>query len=150
VTPTRWTNLLGTTVLTGVLGWVLADRAYGDLVSLPTYAPVTAVLIAFFELGLARVISQKVRGRSSGRPMHPLQVARAVVLAKASSVAGALLLGLYAGFFTWTFSERDRLAAAGHDAVVSGISAGASLLLVVGALLLERACRTPPSPDGPA
>lgn len=145
MTPTRWVDLLGLGVLTGALGWLLADHAYGSLASLPTYAPVTAVLIALFELGLARVVAQKVRGLSSGKPMHPLQVARAVVLAKASSVTGALLLGLYAGFFGWTFTARDRLAAAGHDALVSGLSAAASLLLVVAALLLERACRTPDS-----
>ena len=135
--------------MTGVLGWLLADRAYGELASLPGYAPVTATVIGLFELGLARVVSQKVRGRSVGKPMHPLQVARAAVLAKASSVTGALLLGFYAGFFAWTFGERDRLAAAEHDALVSGLSAAAALLLVVAALLLERACRTPPPPDAP-
>lgn len=150
MTPTRWTTLLGLAVATGLLGWLVADRAYGDLVALPAYAPVTAVLIALFELGLARMVSQRVRGRSTGRPMHPLQVARAVVLAKASSVTGALLLGLYGGFFVWTFGERDRLAAAGHDARVSAISAGTSILLVVAALLLERACRTPSPPDADA
>jgi len=147
MTPTRWRNLLAVAGVAALVGFTVADRAYGDLVSLPTYGPVTAVLIALFELGLARVVSQKVRGRSSGKPMHPLQVARAVVLAKASSVAGALLSGLYAGFFTWTFGERDRLAAAGHDALVSGLSSAASLLLVLSALLLERACRIPSAPD---
>ena len=147
MTPTRWPNLLSAAVFTGLLGWLIAAQAYGDLASLPTFAPVTAVLIALFELGLARVVFQKVRGRSAGRPMHALQIARAVVLAKASSVAGALLLGLYAGFFAWTFAERDRLAAAGHDAWVSGTSAAASLLLIIAALVLERACRTPTPPD---
>ena len=143
--PTRLVHLLGLALLTGVVGWLLADQAYGSLVALPTYAPVTAGLIALFELGLARVVSQKVRGRSTGKPMHPLQVARAAVLAKASSVTGALLGGLYGGFFVWTFRERDRLAAAEHDALVAGVSVGASLLLVVAALLLERSCRTPGS-----
>ncbi len=146
MTPTRWTTLLTLALVTGVLGWVLADLAYEDL-SLPAYAPVTALLIALFELGLARVVWQKVAGRSAGKPMHPLQVARAAVLAKASSSGGALLLGLYAGFFVWTLGERDRLRAASGDAVVSGLSVGAALLLVGAALLLERACRTPPPPD---
>jgi hypothetical protein len=147
VTPTRIRVLVALAAALGVLGWLLADRAYGDLATLPTYAPLTALLIALFELGLARVVSQKVRGRSTGRPMHPLQVARAAVLAKASSVAGALLLGLYGGFFTWTYGQRSTLAAADHDALVAGLSAGASLLLVVSALLLERSCRTPAPPE---
>ncbi|MGB8650099.1 MAG: DUF3180 domain-containing protein [Mycobacteriales bacterium] len=142
--PTRWTTVVALALGAGLLGWLVADRAYGDLVTLPVYAPVTALIIALFELGLAKVVADKVRGRSPGRPMHPLQVARAAVLAKASSTAGALLLGLYGGLFAWTFPRRDKLAAASHDALVAGLSAGACLLLLVAALLLERSCRTPP------
>lgn len=145
--PTSWRVVLGLAVLGGIATWLLADRAYGSLVKLPGYAPVTAVLIALFEAGLAKTISDQLHHRVKGRGMHPLQVARAVALAKASSAAGALLLGCYGGFFAWTFPRRDRLAAASHDALVSGLSAGAALLLLVAALLLERACRAPEQPD---
>ena len=103
----------------------------------------TTVLIALFESGLAKVVADKVRGHSRGSVMHPLQVARALVLAKASSAAGALLLGLYGGMFVWTFPRGDGHPAVASDALVAALSAGAALLLVVGALLLERACRTP-------
>ncbi len=142
MTPTRWTNLLGLAAVTAVLGWLLADRAYQS-VQLPTYAAVTALLMAGFEAVLARVVAQKVRGVSAGKAMHPLQVARAAVLAKASSAGGALLVGFYGGYMVWVLGETDRLRSASHDAVVSGASAGACLLLVIAALLLERACRTP-------
>lgn len=141
--PTTWRTLLPLLGLAGVVGWLLADQVYGSLVKLPGYAPVTAGLIALFELGLAKTVSDQVNHRSKGRGMHPLQVARALALAKASSAAAAVLAGLYAGFFLWTFPRRDQLAAASHDALVSGISAGAAILLLVAALLLERACRTP-------
>lgn len=146
--PTSWRTLAALALVAGILAWVLADRAYGSLVSLPGYAPVTAVLIALAELGLARTISDQLQHRSRGRGLHPIQVARAAALAKASSSAGGLLLGVYAGFFAWTLPRRDTLAAASHDALVSGISAVAALLLLVAALLLERACRVPPSPSG--
>ena len=86
-------------------------------------------------------MQQQVRGVSHGKPMHPLQVARAAVLAKASTT-GALLLGFYGGFFLWVI-RRTELRAAAHDAWVSGWSALASLALLVAALLLEKACRTP-------
>ncbi len=145
--PTSWRTVGLLALLAGIGAWLLADQAYGSLVALPGYAPATAVLIALFELGLAKTISDQLRHRSKGRGMHPLQVARAVALAKASSAAGALLLGLYAGFFAWTFPRRDRIAAASHDALVSGLSAAAALLLLVAALLLERACRAPERPD---
>ena len=147
MTPTSWRTVALTVLGSAVVGWLLLQAAYGDLVKLPTYAAVTAGLAAVFELVLARVVSQKVRGTSRGKPMHPLQVARAAALAKASSAAGGLLLGLYAGFFTWLLPKRDALAAASDDVVVAGVSGGACLLLLVAALLLERACRTPPSPE---
>jgi hypothetical protein len=147
VKPTTWRSLVGLAVVMAGLGWLLADQAYGSLAALPGYAPVTAVVIALFELGLAKVVRDKIRGRHHGRQMHPLQIARAAVLAKASSAAGALLFGLYGGFFAWTFPRRNRLAAAGDDALVAALSAGACLLLLVAALVLERACRAPSPPD---
>jgi hypothetical protein len=147
VRPTSWRALLGAALAAGALGWLLFAAAYGALVKLPTYAAVTAGLMAGFELVLARVISQKVRGVLRGRQVHPLQVARAAALAKASSMAGALLFGLYAGFFTWLLPRSDRVAAANDDALVAGLSGGTCLVLVVAALLLERACRTPEPPS---
>jgi hypothetical protein len=147
VTPTSWRVLLAGALAAGLVGWLMFQASYGSLVQLPTYAAVSAGLMAGFELVLARVVAQKVRGVGGGRQMHPLQIARAAALAKASSLAGALLLGLYAGFFTWLLPKRGRLAAADHDLLVAGISGGACLLLVVAALLLERACRTPEPPD---
>ena len=140
--PTRWSTLLASALVAGLLGWLLARTAYQQ-VQLPSYAAVTAVLMAGFEAVLARVVAQKVRGRSAGTPLHPLQVARAAVLAKASSAGGALLVGFYGGYLVWVLGERGRLRSATGDAVVSGASAVACLVLVVAALLLERACRTP-------
>ena len=87
------------------------------------------------------------RGRPRGRPLHPMQVARAAVLAKASSTAGAVLLGAYGGLFAWTLPRRAQLAVAERDAVVAGLTALAALALVAAALVLERACRTPEDPD---
>jgi hypothetical protein len=147
VRATSLRTLVLLVVVMGGAGWLLADQAYGELISLPGYAPATAIVIALFELGLAKIVGDQINHRSRGRGLHPLQVARALALAKASSAAGALLVGLYSGLFAWTFPRRDTIAAASHDAVVSGASAGAALLLVVAALLLERSCRTPPEPD---
>lgn len=144
--PTRWTTVLALVAVLGVVGWLVADRAYGDLVALPVYAPITAALIAVFELGLARVVHRKVRGVGGGKPMHPLQVARAAVLAKASSATGAMLVGFYGGFFLWA-AGRTEVRAAARDAWVSGWSALACLGLLAAALLLERSCRTPTQPD---
>lgn len=147
-------NLLGLAAGFAVLGYLLVELAYGSLPPLPLYAPVTLVLLAVVEAVMARVVRERLagrpgpggQGRLSGfgsRPLHPLQVARAVVLAKASSVTGAVLLGGYGGLLAWTLPRRDELALAGRDATVAGISVLACVGLVVAALLLERACRTP-------
>ena len=85
---------------------------------------------------------------TGGRALHPLQVARAVVLARASSAGGAVLLGGYAGLLAHVLPLQAEQARA--DALVSAVSAGAALLLLAAALLLERACRTPTDVGSPA
>jgi hypothetical protein len=147
VRPSNPLVLLALAVGAGVVGWALFATSYSSFVSLPTYAAATAGLLAVFELGLAKVVRDKLRGRRRGRPMHPLQVARAAALAKASSAGGALLTGLYGGFLAYLLPDAGRNASKGDDAVVATVSAVVSLLLVGAALLLERVCRTPPQPD---
>lgn len=151
MTPTRTGPLLGLVVVLAALVYGLAAVAYTSLPRLPAYAPVTLVLLALAELALARVVRDRVthRVRLGSRPMDPLQIARAAVLAKASSATGAVLLGGYAGLLAWTLPRRDELTLAADDALVAGASAVAALALVVAALLLERACRTPSVPEDP-
>ena len=147
--PTRLGTLLALILGFGVGSYAVAALAYGSLPVLPRYAPVSIVLLAVVEIGMAKVVRDRLnhkvdaRGRPKGRPLHPMQVARAAVLAKASSAGGAVLLGLYGGLFAWTLPRRDQLAASGEDALVAGLSTIACLGLVLAALLLERACRRP-------
>jgi hypothetical protein len=149
VTPTRPRSLLLTALVAGVLGWLLADAAYSDLPRLPVLAGASLVLLAVTELGMAKVVRDRLHhrrradGRPLGRPLHPMQVARAVVLAKASSPTGALLAGGYGGVLTWVLPRREESAALADDALAAGLAAAASLLLVAAALLLERSCRAP-------
>jgi len=144
VTPTRPGVLLGFAAGFALLGYLLVSQAYGSL-ALPAYAPVTLVLLAVVELGMARVIRSRVLGRGGprARPVHPLQIARAVVLAKASSVTGAVLLGGYGGILAWALPRRAELLVADRSATVAAVSVLASAGLVIAALLLERACRAP-------
>jgi uncharacterized membrane protein YbhN (UPF0104 family) len=146
VTPTRLRTLVLCGLAGALAGYLLAELAYGSLPPLPSYAPVTLLLLAVVEALMARVVSDRVRGRArpGARPVHPLQVARAVALAKASSPTGSLLLGGYLAVLVWLLPREAEQAR--DDALVSGASALAALLLVLAALALERAGRTPDSP----
>lgn len=149
MTPTRWRTLALTVVVAGVLGWLLADTAYGELPRLPLLAAGSLLLLAATEVGIAKVVRDRLAhrrradGSPLGRPLHPMQIARAVVLAKASSPTGALLAGGYGGVAAWALPRRGDSTAVADDALVACLSAGAGVLLVVAALVLERSCRTP-------
>ena len=143
MTPTRIGTLAGVAMVLAVLGYGLTELAYFTLPPLPVFAPISLAALAAAELGAARVVRSFVRGTYRGSRVDVLQVARAVLLAKASSLGGAALLGLYGGIFGWTFARRDSLATAGPDSLVAGLTVLAALLLTVAALVLERACRTP-------
>jgi hypothetical protein len=153
VTPTRPRTLLLLVLGFGGLAYLVAYLAYGSLPLLPRYAPVSVVLLAVVEAGMAKVVRDRLahrldeRGRPLGRPLHPMQVARAAVLAKASSAGGAVLLGVYGGLLAWTLPRRAALAASEQDANVAAFSAVACLGLVAAALVLERACRRPDDPE---
>lgn len=146
MTPTRLGSLLGAGLAATVVAYLVVRTSYGSLPPLPGYAPVTLVLLAIFLGGLARTVRERIAGRRSrrGRALHPLQIARAAALAKASSLAGAVLTGLYGGFLAHVLPLQAEQAR--DDAVIAASSCAAALALTGAALLLERACRTPDVP----
>jgi hypothetical protein len=151
VTPTRPGVLVQLVLGFGLLVYVLASLAYAELPRLPRFAPVSIVLLAVAEVGIARVVRDRLSvhqrqgagAPAPGRVLHPVQIARAAVLAKASSAGGAVLLGCYAGLLAWTLPRAPGVAIMEQDALVAGLSALSSAALVLAALALERACRTP-------
>lgn len=153
MTPTRVGTLVA--VVLGAFGlvYLVVVTSYGSLPSATVGAPITVALLALAELALAKVVRDRVQhrpgptGRPPRRALHPLQVARAAALAKASSLTGAVVLGGYGGLFAWTAPRTGALAAAAADAPVAAGSALAGLALMVCALLLERACRVPEPPE---
>lgn len=147
VGPTRIRDLALTVVLAAVLSYVLVDAYYGSLPALPWTSSAALACLAVAEGVLARSTLMRIARRPGTRPVQPLVVARLVALAKASSLVGSLLMGAWLGAFVYTFLARDRLAAAGGDAVVSGLGVVAALLLVAAALWLEQSCRAPRSPE---
>ena len=78
--------------------------------------------------------------------MEPRRAVAFLVLGKASALAGALVAGGYLGFALNFLTRLD--AASPRDRVIrSAVAVVAGIALMVGGLLLERACKVPGSDD---
>src|SRR5262249_57102959 len=85
--------------------------------------------------------------RGGGPPIPPIAVAGLAALAKASSLAGAFIGGLAAGFLIYVSGSVDKSSAYRSDAFASGATLGAAALLIAAALYLEYNCRVPTGRD---
>jgi Flp pilus assembly protein TadB len=161
--PTEPATLVVAALGAAAVAWLLIGRFYGGLPRL-TWSPVLVIAaIAVVEVVVAQNTYARVHRRgtvaapprtplgrllgTSSEPVEPLAVARYAVLAKASSLAGAILAGLYGGVLVWLLVEARRLTAAAEDLPAAFGGVVASLGLVAAALALERACRVPEPPD---
>jgi hypothetical protein len=121
-------------------GWLLhpiADRLGGTppLVSLlqPLALALVAAILAYTAYATRRLVRQ--------RPdlLLPHQAVNRLVLARACAVVGALMMGGYLGYaLSWVGDEAEL---ADERIWRAGAASVAGLLVVVAALLLERACR---------
>ena len=100
------------------------------------------VLIVLLALPVFRV-TRKVPGAR----VDPFYATRVVLLAKASSLAGALVTGL-AGAILVFLLTRSVLPAGGSVAMAIVTVVGA-LLLLIGSLVAEKMCTLPPDDDLP-
>lgn len=150
VRPTRGTDLVGPALAGGIVAALLVNLATTGEPSLPASAPISVVLVAGAVAVTARATRSRLAGRPGTRPLTPLAAARLVALAKAGSIAGALVAGGWAGVLAVIL---DRLAApvggGGAAVAVATVASLAGLALTAAALLLERACRVPPEDSAP-
>lgn len=146
---TRTRDLLAIAVVAGVASWLVVRTGYGSIPPLPTLAGVTLAVLAVVELVLGFALRGRIQRRAGTTPLDPLMAARSVALAKASSLVGALMAGLWAGLLGYVLQQRAVLASAARDtpgAVIGLLSAAA---LVGAALWLEHSCRTPKNDEPP-
>lgn len=143
MTPTRPRNLVLAAIACALVAWLAIRASFAQLPQLPwTAAPAMGVL-AIAEAMSGRNLRARILGRrDDGKPLAPIGVARAAALAKASSSAGAVVAGLAAGGLIYALSYPN-LPVARHDAVATGITLAAAIVLVVAALYLEHCCRAP-------
>jgi hypothetical protein len=133
--------LLGVAAVTWGVLQIMLDR--GEVLppltwTAPSFIALLAIVVLATALGLRARLDDPVK-----RP-HPLSMARMAVLGKASAHVGPIVGGLYAGYLLVLLpgleiaSRRDR-------SVLCLVALLASIGLSVAGLLLERACRVPPS-----
>lgn len=145
---TKPRDLIIAGLLVAAVLYLIMRSAYGSLPPLPTLAGLTLVVIAIIDLILAFSLRSRIRGKGS-RPVEALTAARAVALAKASSLLGAIMLGAWVGVFAYVFPKRSDIVAAANDTTSAIIGALCAAVLIAAGLWLEHCCRTPDDPDEP-
>ncbi|TDC82331.1 DUF3180 domain-containing protein [Micromonospora sp. KC606] len=144
--PTRISTLVVAALAAAAVAWLLISAFYGDLGSgLPWLPVVTLAALAVLEAYAAVNTRSRIERRPGREPVNPLLVARFVVLAKASALAGAIFAGFYAGLTGWLLIEDTNAAV--NDRPAAGAGLLAAFALVAAALWLERACRVPEQED---
>lgn len=147
MTRTRPRDLLAVGLLAVLLGNLLTRIFYSSIPSLPIAAGVTLGVLGVAELVGGHLLRGRIERRRGAPPVDPLLAARAVLLAKASSVAGSVVAGLWVGVLTYTLPQAGAVTAAAADSVTAGIGLVCALVLVGAGLWLEHCCRTPDDPD---
>lgn len=149
MTFTRARDLLAAAVAAAVLANLLLALAYSELPTLPQPAGTTLFALAIVEVVLGNTLRARILRRPGTRPPQALTAAKAVVLAKASSLAGAITGGAWLGVLSYVLPLRSQLPSAASDTAAASIGAVCAGALVAAALWLEHCCRTPGGPDDP-
>ncbi len=143
--------LLAIAAVLAAIGWGvtrLVDAYAGRSLPVPWTAPAVMVVLAIALALWARGTRDRLAGKPGTKRIEPLVAARSAALAMAASRTGAVVGGFYAGVAIalapmWDVPYvRERI-------LVSLAALGGAVLVVLGALWLERICRLPPQDDEP-
>lgn len=130
-----------------VLGWLIQVglAAAGLAVFVPPYSlPITLFGVGAVVIAFGWPIRQSVRGHSKRR-LDPFRSMRVLLLAKASTLAGALLAGLAVGLAVYLLSRPVLPPVQSIVAVV--LAFVSAVVLVACGLVVEHWCRIPPEDD---
>lgn len=144
--PTRKRDLAAAVVAAAVLGYLLVRATYRYFPPITVRTGMSLLGVAIGLAGWGFYVRARIRdaeiGVGRGR-LHPLAVARSVLIAKASAWMGAVVLGWWLAVSAYVLPRRGTLRVAAADspgAVIAGLCA---LALVVAALWLQHCCRSP-------
>lgn len=136
--------LVGIAIAGGAVGWLLqVGLASGGA---PSFQPPVTLYSVLFVLAiilvlLGRPVRRLVRGKAK-RPVDPFFATRVLLLAKASGLAGALLVGTAVGLLGYAVSRTGSFSTpAFWPDVLLGLG---SLALCIAGLVVEWWCHIPP------
>jgi len=147
VTRTRPSMLLLLAVLGGGAGWFLETLlvSAGSPAFIPPYTlAVVLAAIGVIVVFVARPVYRAVRRTATTR-VDPFYATRAVVLAKASSLTGALFGGVAAGVLVFLLTRS--VVPAGGAVAMTIVTVAGSVILLAGGLIAEKMCTLPPDDD---
>lgn len=147
--PTRKRDLTAATVLAAVVGYLLVIGLYRWFPPITLWTGVSLLAVAIAEAGWAFYVRAKINeGEIGDGPgwLHPLAVARSVLIAKASAWVGAVVLGWWVGVLAYLWPRRASLRVAGEDTAGAAVAAACALALVFAALWLQHCCKSPQEP----
>ena len=150
--PTRKRDLTAAVLGAAVLGYLLVLALYRWFPPITFWTGSSLFAVGVAEAVWARHVRAKIGdgeiGDGPGR-LHPLAVARSLVIAKASAWVGALALGWWIGVLVYLLPRRSWLRVAGEDSAGTAVAAVSALALVVAALWLQHCCKSPADPIEP-
>jgi hypothetical protein len=146
VKPTRVSTLVAVAVVCAALGWLLLRTLYAKLPPLPWTGVPALLIAALAEAWTGRDLKARIARRGEGvKPVAPLFVSRMVALAKATSLAAAIIAGFAAGFDIYLAGSLSA-SVPRQDALTAVITFAAAVVLACAALYLENCCRVPEDP----
>lgn len=148
--PTRKRDLAAAVTVTAAICYLLVVLLYRWFPPITLWTGVSLLAVAVVEAGWGQLVRSRIAdgqvGIGAGR-LHPLAVARSVVIAKASAWVGALVLGWWVGVLGYLLPRRDTMRIAGEDTTGAVVAAFCALALLAAGLWLQHCCKSPEDSD---
>jgi hypothetical protein len=143
---TRKRELLAAAALTAVVAYLLVRELYRYFPPITVWTGVSLFGVALAVAGWGFYVRARIRegeiGVGQGR-LHPLAVARSVLIAKASAWMGSVVFGWWLAVVAYLLPRRSDLRVAASDSPGAVVAALCALALVVAALWLQHCCKSP-------